>query len=397
MSLTLTGEISFFNTDMGLVGHDLHDQNEPEGDDFATRCENKNNALRYGHAWFDVQNGYCTSDDLFVAAKELRGTYARFCDMTGAEQTKFVYEVTMHICALVGVSVCDWEPSDEFVLDAIQDELSDEDLKKAALEIYVPPVTHVKREPSSVGGEFDVATDPELIGISQQSTRFKKHLTRDEEDEKDKKRHRRGLSTNGRNRACFYSGRRALSIRRDSEHCFGFAGKGNGFEEYVDRLIENGWEAMFEEVDVDGEGVDTEYPDVFDFPYAKYAEMRSVGYEEYTQENVREKRATRVRLVRCDPWDLGESVYDFDAAFNDCDYQCHCPQCMGDDWFDMSDIIDEDDDADLRSLFVRFGDRYDGNSFADYGPSDREIDLIQFGHSSRLQLTGRYRKMVALL
>ncbi|OGZ05738.1 MAG: hypothetical protein A2845_01145 [Candidatus Lloydbacteria bacterium RIFCSPHIGHO2_01_FULL_49_22] len=380
MALSLIGETLTFAHDGQLLNFCVYDQNEPEGDDFVTRCEKKNNALHYGHAWFDVQNGFCTSEDMFAAAKELRGTYALFCDMDARQQSQFIYKMTMHICALIGVSACDWEPSQEFVLDAIQDELSDKDLKKAALEVYVLPC---EEEPDQPVAGNDFTTDPDLIRIAQQSSRLRVLLNYDEEDAKEGRSARRGLSVNGRNRACFYSGRRALSIRRDSDALFCAE----------DTRVGCDWEAMCEEVDKDGEGVVTEFPDEFDFAYEEYAKMKRLGDEEYTPKNVRDERASRVRIVDSfDPWDLRDRGYGFYDALNR-NYQCDCPACSGDDWFSMPEIIDED--AEQQRLIDRFGDQDDWDSFVDFGPSDREIDAIHFGHSSRLQLTGRYRKAVA--
>ncbi len=390
MSLTLCGEALTFAHDATLLGICLDSTDEPVGESFDELCANKNNARHYGHVWFDSRDPVAFPQDLvtpdgdtdvdaddegsYVQNEEVRGGRARFCAMNEAQQTMFMYKVTMHICALIGVSICDWEPSDEFVLDAIENDLSDEALTEIALAMYYATAVSPEGNPSDEDHEVvDVA---DFVGDSQRSSRVRTLLTYDEEEARANRSDRRGLWLNSRNRACFYSNRRALSIRRNYEELF-FADDGAEDDEPVLEMM------------------DEQSPVTAELPR-----------EEFTQEEVRLGRS--IRRVRrsgyADPWDLGPSFdrYDdmFDDYYDDRDHHCLCPSCTGRDWDDFTPVLSAED-LNRQSLIDRFGGRDDDDDDDFRFPTKAELatemaaenaalDALNFP-GSRLRLTGRYR------
>lgn len=396
MSLTLCGEALTFAHDARLLGFCLDSTDEPVGESFDELCANKNNARHYGHAWFDSRDPTALPQDLvtqdgdtdvdvddegsYVQNDEVRSMYARFCAMNEVQQTKFMYDVTMHICASIGVSICDWEPTDEFVLDAIENDLSDEALKEIALAMFYATAVSLEGNPSD--------EDHEVVDVSRQGSCTQSSAERDAEatqiERLEAELRQRGSSdvgkvVNSRNRACFYSNRRALSIRRNYEELF-FADDGDEADEPVLEMVDEQSSAN---------------PELLQ--------------EEFTQEEVRRERSSgrysRVRRVSyVDPWDLGPSFDRYDDMFDDglddwLDRYCSCPSCTGSDWDDFTPVLSAED-LDRQSLIDRFGGR-DDDDFrmptraelaTEIAAENALLDALNFP-GSRVRFTGRYRVM----
>ena len=160
----------------------LADADEVSEDEVITYSELKGNLLTLGwnnHQMVDLVevdlNGDVVSDD-DVYDSGTPSVYARFCAMNEREQTSFMYELTMHICRLVGVCVTVWAPSDEFVLSAIELEVSSDQLRRAARSAYAEYLRSTDSpfkdpKPDSPESEAD-----DTIRVSQQSTRGSKTL-----------------------------------------------------------------------------------------------------------------------------------------------------------------------------------------------------------------------------
>jgi len=314
------------------------------------------------------------------------------------------------------------------VLDAIQDEPSGEDLKEAALKIYVVPV-QPSNESSSVGSDA-FSTDLDLIRIGHMSTRgglsnvgsrfrysARWESNRDHRPSGSRERHENGTlrksaktgSQRSRSRGGRHESHSTKYGRQDYRHQFPRIQKKFEwrFAQFLAQMEEFSFPDLEEPDPVEFLSVReqilmsgrNECPTEFDFSYDEYAEMRRIGDEEYTKENVRNERTSRVRRVGSfDPWDLGESVYDHYDVFDDREYQCDCPACRYSDWFDYNpEPMLFGEEAETQRLIDHFCIRDDGDSFADYGFTDHEIDVLQFGHSSRLQLTAHHHKMVGML
>lgn len=156
--MTLCGEALTFAHDAQLLGFCLDNPDEPAGDDFETRCRNK----LLGGAWIDPQVGYLTQEDVdamngvveaasdtddeeesYDADDEVRGIRASFCAMSSREQNRFIAKMKLRICSLIGASYFDWEPSDEFILEIIEDETPEDAIFEMARAAYlaapVPP------------------------------------------------------------------------------------------------------------------------------------------------------------------------------------------------------------------------------------------------------------------
>ena len=151
--ISLCGELSehsphfAFNGD--FLGFCPDNPDEPHGDDFNTRCEEK----RLG-AWVNPHEGFVGPEELSLilagadagdvgafdhlvdegdddveastdGPEEPRTAYQRFCDTSHREQEQIIFAFKLHVCALIGVSRHDWMPDHTFVLEAIEYEFED--------------------------------------------------------------------------------------------------------------------------------------------------------------------------------------------------------------------------------------------------------------------------------
>ncbi len=263
MTISMCLEALSFSHDQDLVGYCLDDPNEPAGDDYETRWRKRMSGVVADPV------GFVTNEDHSVdtgeefeggsydfEVEELTGMHAAFCRMTQRQQNKLIWALQSFISRAVcgeSVSVA-WEPSENFVLDMIQDELSIEQVLLLAKDEYAKTVRYsaTKTAPSSARADAslddtfddsDEAMDTYLP--AQAGGRSKSqyaelamenvHRSRLKEIAKDSGDHwrtRAKVSNERRKR----KGLTKESVRIDAPHYFGFAGKGDGFEEYVEHI-----------------------------------------------------------------------------------------------------------------------------------------------------------------
>jgi hypothetical protein len=148
------------------------DADELSNDDTMSYDELKGDLLTIGwnsHQMVELVHVDVDGEEYETPDGEVRGTYAAFCAMSLREQTTFMYRLTMHICDSIGVSICEWEPSDAFVLDAIQDELTNDELRKRAYSAYLATPFPHEGNPSDEDTDLIGREEDDTIRISQQS------------------------------------------------------------------------------------------------------------------------------------------------------------------------------------------------------------------------------------
>jgi|GEM_PF-5796003 len=145
---SLVDEALTFHHDGNLLGFCLDNPDEPFKDSFEDRCHDK-----LVGRWIDSREGFCTPQDLFVgdaddetevdedgydADDEVRTPFAQFCDMSSRKQALEVNRLKHLICEFIGfgVTICDFEAPDAFILEAIQDGLDDEELCQQGKALY---------------------------------------------------------------------------------------------------------------------------------------------------------------------------------------------------------------------------------------------------------------------
>lgn len=146
---------------------------------------------------------------------EFHGEYAYFCAMSFREQAKYMATMRSKICAMIGVSTLDWEPSDAFILDAIQDETPNDVLKEMAYAAYLAMPEPYEFNPSDVEPELPV--DDDCIRVSQQGSSGKSD--RPQDFDLGRSYRTRSKESNSRKKKCWHSHRRE-TIRRNSEFYF---------------------------------------------------------------------------------------------------------------------------------------------------------------------------------
>ncbi len=320
-----------------------------------------------GNAERDDEEGHEPSD-------EVRGIFARFCAMNERQQTKFMYDLTMHICKLIGVSVTDWEPSDEFVLEAIEEELSDDEFQERALDAYLSRI-QPDEDNQGRGLTFISCEEADRIHVGQQSTRGglpnigRRRMPSCDERRNDRRGPRRSWKSH-----CPKYGRqdyRHQQPRLEAKYDRRFARDEAHMEKFFSRIS-------------DYSAIEIEYDFLSVSDQMRIPDWEICGDHEVTQDDHREEfTADDVRLGRSIvplSWypsyssardDLWSGRGDFDHSF--------------DDW--------------MEELFDRFkgvGDRDD--IFEGYGDADRDLDTATFSDSSRLRGTRKYnlRALTAL-
>jgi len=455
--MTLCGEALMFAHDQDLLNCCPDNLDEPAGDDFETRCRNKLS----GGGWINPQVGYITQEDIdamngveaadgdtdddddgedegYNADDEVRGIRARFAAMTTREQNRFVAEMKLRICFMIGASYFDWEPSDEFILEIIEDETPDAVLYEIARAAYLAtPIPYEDNPSDEKEPEQDEGTD--LIRISQYSGerglpnigyRFSNRgfwLA-----DRDRRKGPRSLRTR----------RRSYREYRNSEsHCpkYGrqdYRHQAPRIEAKAERRFaayEATVEAYFREMDCweleDDEvrnetnfteaemvaldeqfGFSDSYWDYIDFLdreiYRKMEEMaRDFGH---TFDDPCDVAGTRGympgdferrgyygpdRLEYRSPFDYIDPFDDYayaayvdsrdDRYFEDEeDIPCNCASCRAGNEF-----------RDLRARFAHLDDD-DMGIFEDYGPSEADLDAMQIGQSSNKRRTYHIREMM---
>ncbi len=390
---TLCGVINKFpsKNDCSHLGDMCDGTGDEPGDSYDERCK-----YAIDGRFIDVSfDSFCTADDLRDADEEgeegstedeieMQGEYAHFCAMSFRQQAKYVATMRAKICALIGVSSQSWEPSDAFILDAIQDETPNDVLKDMAYAAYLASYDPFEQNPSDV--EPELPADDDCIRVPQQGSSGKSDQLRDFDHGRSYRT--RCKESNSRKKKCWHSHRRE-TIRRDTEHFFGFAGKGDGFDQYVDHLEE----FVVEEDHHDRylrEVSDLDWDDSLAFP----AVALNAAFEEMERLKQFDSRYVRGR------YDYERPVFDlrprrssdwFDDWFDDMS-ACSCFACMG-DWDDYRDSSDSDVRDDEQDLIDRFGDRFDGQDdiFAGYGETDADIDRVFPRFSSSNRFSYRFR------
>lgn len=87
-------------------------------------------------------------DEGYNADDEVRGIRARFAAMTTREQDRFIAKMKVRICSMIGASYFDWQPSDEFILDIIEDETPEDAIYEMARAAYLATPIPCEDNPS---------------------------------------------------------------------------------------------------------------------------------------------------------------------------------------------------------------------------------------------------------
>lgn len=111
-------------------------------------------------------------DEGYEPDEEMRSAYVSFCMMSEREQERYIAQQKLYICALIGVSFHDWEPSDAFILEAIQDETPDDMLKEMAYAAYLATPLPPEGNPSDEYVGPGLGEEDDLIRVSQQSVEW---------------------------------------------------------------------------------------------------------------------------------------------------------------------------------------------------------------------------------
>ena len=359
-------------------------------------------------------------------------------------------DLTTHTCTLIGVSPSDWEPSDEFILDAIQNGFSDAELRHAAYAAYSATSHSVEFNPMDEDTDLIGREDDDLILIGQQSAQrdfpnigyrfsYKGRWLPNKERRSGPRRLRTGrgdwqAQQDGSKRSrwgganteshCPKYGRqdeRHQLPRREAKDERAMLRYLSGEKDFwvedtiqeeapqsllsvVDQLFmcyepvtyENLWE-----LERELENQEWEQREVL-YHFHGFTDNRDQR-EEFTQYQLRggpeptrgwePPWVKRQLTYRSRYWSFGEDRYDRYADFAD----CNCPACTGDDWFVMASEFAREED-NLQSLIDRFGNRDDDmGAFTGFGESDIAIDNLHIGHSSRPRFTGRYRGVSSMV
>ncbi len=390
---TLCGVINKFpsNNDCAHFGDMCDGTGDEPGDSYDERRK-----YAIDGRYYDVSfEGFCTSDDLRDADDnedeegsteddiEVRGEYAHFCAMSFRQQAAYMATMRVQICSLIGVSSLDWEPSDAFILDAIQDETPNEALKEMAYAAYLAtPVPH-ECNPSDVEPDLPAADD--LIRVSQQGSSGKSEIPQDFGLSRSYRT--RCKESNSRKKKCWHSNRRE-TIRRNADFFLEGVGENHNFmDQYV----------QFEATGHDGEfltvhdqmrlGIETE------LTLEQQLWLEDIQFREYEYESFAyyDSRARYRRPYR-----------PFDDLTN-----CTCSMCNRGLFFDDFDRLDSFDYYDpyddwdryaepqdeVQDLVERFGDRFQDQDdiFAGFGETDADIDRVFPKFSSGGRFSYRFR------
>ena len=144
---TLLGEALTFEHDEQLVGYCLNNSDEPVGDSFEDRCKPNN--------WTPI-------DEVVMPEDEVQNSlFGMFCQLSVEAQEKVIDGMKTMIVGWLGLCQYFWEPSTEFVLDCIQDGLSEDEIRKLAHKVYLSAHDPMEFNPSDVeyfdhGGEDNI-------------------------------------------------------------------------------------------------------------------------------------------------------------------------------------------------------------------------------------------------
>lgn len=322
-----------------------------------------------------------------VDPDEVRGLSARFCAMTPIEQDVLIDDIKAHLCSLIGVHPSEWEPSTEFILEAIEAETSDATLEEMTLALYLATHLSYEMNPSDTdvdkfGGDCD-----ERIRASQGSCERLgvKQSTRGLEcPNVFGRRGPRQMVSRRRERSYLNSKSHTPKYRRqDDRHQLPrlLAKEERLMAKMDDRPISDFKDWLEENYFVQQSGL------LSGPAYLSVKEQLSFHQEERFDDWLFELESQR--CDRDDP--IVEPLCMSETRPDDDDWWVHSLDSC--DWDRYSDCADENcPDEDPRypeSLFDGFenpyGDRDD--IFEDYG----DLSELFIGHSSRLRFTGRYQ------
>lgn len=133
----------------------------------------------------DDEEGYDADD-------EVRGIRARFYAMTLREQNRFIAKTKLRICSMIGANSFDWEPSDEFILEIIEDETPEDAIFEMARAAYLAAPLPPEDNPSDEEPSEDESADKIRIGQSSKERGLPNIGWRDLPSWIERRDHRRG-------------------------------------------------------------------------------------------------------------------------------------------------------------------------------------------------------------
>lgn len=374
MSLTLSGELTFFGPDTTLLGCDCDDLNEPVGDSFTTRCENKRNC-----PWIDAHEDIYTPQDHVApdedgeVSDEESVTYRqKFALLSDSAQEKVITQFKDYICRALSLDSHFWEPSVDLILDAIESEMPDVQLVEWALADYLATPKPPEGNPSDDDVDLTSAAD-DFIPVSQCS------------------RERSGISTPDDGDYLGRRGRHQLkSRRRNASHL--------NTESHTPKYKHQDWRHQLPRIEAKMERRMSMLLSDWEYPELEEEEPTFLSVQDQLDLSGR-------REEFMDEWTLDLLYDDMDRLDAQMELEMHQYYGRVHDWYEpsMHDYVDwdryspllSDDNDDLNvsgEPYANFdADAGRDDIFEDYGNMNRYLDEQQMSHASRPRFTCRYR------
>ncbi len=333
------------------------------------------------------------SEEWYAIDDEPRSTRAHFTSLSTREQNRMIDRCKAGLCEKLGIAICDWEPSDALILDAIEGDISNDMLVQLVYAEYLATPQPPEGNPSDEEAPPSMSHDQYAIGQGSREWGLPNIGRRNLSDQLVRCDNRRGPRT--------MKGRRPESghVINLESHC-----PKHGRQDYrqqLPRMLEKA-ERHMAMYDAMSERMMIEWSE--SFPKLKQ--------EPPTYLSVKEQIFMISRVEHMNEWLFDLVMEKFEREFDEKYplYRRHNPflasrTVYANSLFDLAGdyntFMHLDDDGswdwpeaeDEQSPFPDswFDEDLYSDIFADYGNTDRDVDARHIGYSSRLRFTGRYR------
>ncbi len=272
----LCDEALTFHHDGQLVGFCLDNPDEPFGDDFETRLACVRGTFVPIEDFANEDDGIedeeslraCFGDENDDSAHEsnvvegMNDLYGDYCRMAPSQRAEAIANLRSVILLALDIDKADWNPGDDIVIECMKqsERLSPDDLLSwIEAQYHAATREYDDHIHAALMREQDANVDDEFWMPAHAGGHVKRKQAVQEEENKHHatlksiKKNERGTSHGKlwwsrtdplkKSRAYIEYERsksvadRRETVRTDAEHYFGFAGKGDGFEEYVETWL----------------------------------------------------------------------------------------------------------------------------------------------------------------